>query len=535
MYQGFLISNYNTGYHTTKEPWLAPQDAFVEMQNCHLTDGVLSKRLGYQAIAQMKHGAAVQTYPVTGVWMHSSRGYRWLIACDTLRPCVLGDSAFVDISGGSDLFSGTWQNLFKFLTLDDKTYFTNNTTDGVFMFNGASFDISSPTAVTSVNLNLDSGAMTTVNMLFHLADRLMCYDVTEGGVYRPYRLRYSQALAVGNTPVWTDGYYLDIPTDDFPVCGRRLGKYVYIWHRKSLWVIRPTGDTAIPFAPDRVRTDLGGTSPFCCIPFEKGLLTIGHHDLLYFDGYATRKLNVPHLHDMISNFTWSALRYSYGAYDEPRQKVYIAMTDSSVNDRILEYDIENKNWTVHTVQALCMTFFDGSGFIPWDDADASFAYDGATLAEMPIEGTSDAGVRLSNLPEYPVIGKDDGFVYRLFNGTDDDGSDIDWLAKSAQLNPFKEKGLRASLGRVAVLVDTDATASFSIRLYKNGITTAYKTQTISCAGTGAQGGARHWETLHAGCEIGDFHTIEFYHSASANTPKVHATWLEMEPAGHIDP
>jgi len=81
------------------------------------------------------------------------------------------------------------------------------------------------------------------------------------------------------------------------------------------------------------------------------------------------------------------------------------------------------------------------------------------------------------------------------------------------------------------LVDTSATASFTINLYKNTSSTAYKTQTITCTGSGD----KHWESIHAGGEMGDFHQIEFTNDASANTPVIHATYLEMEAAGMIDP
>ena len=45
MYQGYLISNFNTGYHTTKEPWMAPRDAFTYMENAHCVDGILQSDL----------------------------------------------------------------------------------------------------------------------------------------------------------------------------------------------------------------------------------------------------------------------------------------------------------------------------------------------------------------------------------------------------------------------------------------------------------------------------------------------------------
>ena len=534
MYQGFLIANYNTGFHTTKEPWLAPQDAFVTLENARCQDGILTKRAGTAQLAQMIHDAAVQTTTVTGLHLHSSRGYKWLLACDTARPNVYDKTsgAMIDISGGSDIFTGRDSELFWFLTHDDKTYMTNNR-DGIYSFSGASFDPASPTAVAALDMSLDSGSMTAAHMLFLLNDRFLCYDVVEAGVHRPYRLRYSQALAYGNTPVFTGGFFLDVRTDDKPVTGRKLGRYVYLWHDKSLWVIRPTGDTDIPFAPDRIRGDLGSLTPNVCIPFDRGILTVGQKDLIHFDGYETRKLNLPQLNNILQQFTFLALKYSWGMYDEPNQRIYItfAASGSNLPDRILEYSITDKVFAIHKINAHTLAMYDNSGFIAWDDADAAFFKDGATLAEMPIAGGGANPDKLAAEQDFPVYGGRDGFVYRMFTGSDDNSAAYDFKATSARLNPFKDRGKRCSLASVAVLVDTSATATFDVRLYKNTSTTAYKTQTITCTGSGD----KHWETLHAGGEVGDFHQIEYYNSATANIPAIHATWLEMEPAGWLNP
>jgi len=172
--------------------------------------------------------------------------------------------------------------------------------------------------------------------------------------------------------------------------------------------------------------------------------------------------------------------------------------------------------------------YNGAAMPQWDDADAAYATDGATLAEMPIAGGLDV---ISEKAWFPVYGGRDGWLWRMFTGTSDNDVKYDFKAASARLNPFNKIGKRCSLGRVAVLVDTSATASFDVKLYKNTSSTAYKTQTITCTGNSD----KHWETLHAGGETGDTHQIEFSNDAKANLPVIHATWLEMEPAGHINP
>ena len=476
-YQGFLISNFSTGYQTTKQPWLAPADAFVTLENARCEDGILKKREGTLAMAQMKHGAAVQTTSITGLHCHNSQKSQFLIACDTARPNVYDPSAgaMIDVSGGSDIFDGTNQDMFWFLTFDDVTYMSNNY-DVPYKFVGDDYDPTGSYAVVEFNLDLNAAGtskMTAYNMLFHLNDRLLAYDIVEDGDHKAYRLRYTQALARGNTPVFTDGYYLDVPTDDTPVTGRRLGRYVYLWHEHSLWMIRPTGDTDVPYKPDFIRGDMGSQSPRVCIPFDKGFLTVGHKDLYHFDGYEVRPANLPHLNNILDQFEWAALKYSHGIHDKTNKRIYItfAASGSTYPDRVLEYSLTEKLACVHLLDAHTMTMFNGHSIPLWnaaDDAYSAIAKNQQTSGTLTVGDTyrienwlSDddftnvggtnvddnefvasgttptkwtnssvlANITLSAMPiastsygfdreaYYPVYGGRDGFIYRMFTGT----------------------------------------------------------------------------------------------------------------------
>ena len=500
MYQGFLIAGYNTGFHTTKAPWMAPQDAFVTLENARCQDGILSKRAGSAHIAQMVHVTTPAATSIVGLHQHTSMGITWLIACDTTHCNVYDpDSGIMVEASDGAIFSGTASDMFWFQQIDGKTYMTNGV-NGVYYFNGDTYDPDDGTDVTALTLNNGSGTFTGVKMLFYLNDRLLCYDIVDQTYHKPYRCRYSQTLARGNTPVFTDGGYLDVPTDDTPVTGRRLGRYVYIWYQNSLWSIGPSGDTDTPFVPQIIRGDLGSMSRGVCIPFNKGLLTVGNKDLVFFDGYETKMLNLPNLNNILTQFSWAALKYSWGTYDECAQRIYItfAATGSTYPDRILEYCITEGLWAVHKLPVHSMAIFN-------------------TLA-----GTERS---------YPVIGGRDGWVSRLFTDTSDNDVAFAFTAKSGRFNPFLKQGKRVALGRVAVLVDVDAAASFTISLFKNTSSTAYRTQNVSCAGSGD----KVWVTMHAGGEIGDFHQIQFGNTLIDNSPVIHATWLEMEAAGSIDP
>lgn len=530
-YESFLISAFNTGLYSTTEPWKAPFDAFVMLENARVANGVLEKRLGTSQVAQMKHGTSGVTNAITGLYFHKYPHNDWLVACDKARVNVLdmANDVMLDCSGGSDIFDASDYDFHWFWQKDNKTYMTNGY-DGIYYIDFDSFDPDSVTAAQALSMTLDSGSMTSVGMMFGLVDRMIVLDIIEGGVHRPYRIRYSQALTRGLTPSFTDGNYLDFPTDDTPITGRQIGKYIYVWFEKSLWAIRPSGDTTLPIRTEKLRGDLGSKSRNVCIPFEKGVMTIGHKHLIFFDGYETRYLNMPKLREILADYNWASLKYSWGHFDEITNRIYITLTTSGTSaDRILEYDIEQKTFGLHKVAANCLATYNGAGVPTWDNADEYFASDGATLDEMPISGGY--GGVLGEQKWYMVYGGQDGYLYRLFTGGTDNGSVIDFTATTARLNPYSERGQRCALGRVAVLVDNDSSASFTLSLLKNTSTTAYKSQTISCDLAGDKG----WVSMHAGGEIGNSHQLKFYNSASSNRPRIHAIWLEMEPAGHIDP
>ena len=530
-FKPFLISAFNTGYYTSREPWKAPADAFVQMENCRVENGILEKRQGISQIAQMLYGSTPSTNPITGLYFHQYPHNDWLIAVDSTRVNVLdlANDAMIDVSGGSDILDASDYDLPWFWQKDNKTYISNGY-DPIYYLDLTSFDPDSPNTLTALSMALDSGSMTSVGMMFDISDRMVVLDIIEGGVHRPYRIRYSQTLARGNTPSFTDGNYLDFPTDDQPVTGRKIGRYIYVWFNNSLWAIKPSGDTTIPIKTERLRGDLGSRAKQVCIPFNRGILTIGKKHLVFWDGYETKYLDLPNLKDALDDFSYPMLEYSWGIYDECANKIFITLTTSGSDaDRVLEYNVVEKTFGVHKVDAKCLALYNGAGVPGWDDADEYYAYDGATLEEMPISGAY--GGVISRQKSYLVYGGQDGYLYRLFTGGTDNGSDIDFKALTARLNPFTEQGRKCSLGRVAVLVDTDATASFTLSLFKNTSTTAYKTQTITCSGNND----KHWESMHAGCESGDFHQLQFSNDDSSNRPRIHAIWLEMEPAGFIDP
>ena len=74
-----------------RDPWLAPQDAFETLSNCHIKRGVLEKRRGYSLYGQiLKIDTATlnptfSTNPVVGIFNHLSGSTENLLAADKTR------------------------------------------------------------------------------------------------------------------------------------------------------------------------------------------------------------------------------------------------------------------------------------------------------------------------------------------------------------------------------------------------------------------------------------------------------------------
>ena len=63
-YEPFLIAPFGTGLDTDVEPWMAPVDAFTEIENGHIHHGYIEKRLGYRFLACLVHGQVLSA--ITG-------------------------------------------------------------------------------------------------------------------------------------------------------------------------------------------------------------------------------------------------------------------------------------------------------------------------------------------------------------------------------------------------------------------------------------------------------------------------------------
>ena len=550
-YQNFLISDFQTGKDIGKEPWLVPSDAFPALENMQTDKGVLEKRLGYSLFAQMKHGAVAQTTTsITGIKTYMNDGMPELLIMDTARVNLYNavDGTMTDISSDTgtpaDIFTGKDLDYFSFVNWQNIGYMVNNV-DQIHQYPGGS------EAVVPFNYQFNStdsktNHLDTCKFLFIKDDRLFFLDTVEFGDWFPQRLRFSPTLQTDGLEA--GGGFVDAPTEHVICAASKLSNgNITVFMRGdnggSIWEIQNTGNTDVPYRWKEISDLEGCRSPYSAIPIRAGqdlrdgIAVVGISNILFYDGFRVRDLDEPKLRDIFDTFNDAKIRYifSYYQFEENHLLITFADSGSTFPDILLDYNARENSWTLHKSEQSffinCLGGFNGQKVPTWLEADdVVTGADGALVSAMEVDSRA---VRGSPKP-FTLLGMRNSKVYKwndgAFDGTDDDNGKITILAKSARLNPFIKEGQKVAMGAVKIFVDNDSTASFTLNLYKNTSSTAYKTQVISCDGSND----KFWTSMFANGEVGDFHRLEVTHTEKGNRPRIHAFDIEMRPAGRLD-
>lgn len=550
MYRPFLIADFKTGKAIGKEPWLVPQDAWPTLENMIVNKGVLEKRKGFSLFAQMKHGAVAQTTtPITGIKNHLKQGQPSLLITDNRRANYYNvvDGSMTDVSSDLgtpvDIFSGLLTDFFIFKNWLGVLYMVNNR-DQIHQWDGPG------NAVVPFNIQVSGDTKTnhidTCQAIYVIDDRMVLLGPTEFGDWKQGRLRYSPVLQ-------TDFTQPGGGTDDAETQGRitahgMIGKTVFAFFDEgdtgSLWRIRRTGNADIPLEWDRVTSTDGSRSPFSGIEFNNGLAAIGLSNILFADGTAIKPikfLDLPNARDILTEFNDSFIRFVYGFKQRERDQRHLLFTfadsSSSAIDRILDYNADENNYTIHkSAQSFFINMIGGfSGqtvpsFIELDDVVTS---DGDTMDNMDV----DSREVLGSTSPFTLLGMTNSRVYKWndgdFDGTDDTNGNIAMNALSARFNPFTKEGRKVACEKIGFLVDNDAGASFLTSIYKNSGSVAYKTKVISCD-SADDTVDKFWVWIFCDGEIGDFHRIQISHTERGNRPRIHAVMPFFDSAGRLD-
>lgn len=545
MYQPFLISGFKTAKSIGLEPWLSPPDAFPTLENMIVNKGVLEKRLGFSLFAQMKHGAVAQTAtPITGIhtYLHNSMPCLLIMddaRCNFYNPSV-SPPTMTDISSvlGApvDIFSGSSSDFFHFCNWQGVGYMVNNV-DQIHKWEGRG------NAVVPFDTKIDAddplvNQINTCRFMFIKDDRFCLLDTVEFGVWCHARIRFSPVLQTDFSAAGSG--YVDAPTQQRVCAAGYVGKNIAVYTQGgdsgTLWLIKSSGNIDIPFKWERITTTELIRSPYSGVEMKDGLAAVGATNIVFYDGFKIKDLDIPHIRDILSEFNDVFIRSVFGYRQRDKRHLLLTFAESSSSsiDRILDYNIMENNWTIHKSEQSffvnCIGGFTGQKVPIGAEIADVVAADVALIPDLTLDTRTVYGTP----KPYTLIGCRNSRVYKWgdgeYDGTDDDNGKIAIKATSIELNPFVDKGLKVACEKIGFLVDNDSGASFLASIYKNTGTTTYQTKTISCDGSND----KFWAWIFCDGEIGNFHKLEITHTEKGNTPKIHAIMPYFDSAGALD-
>jgi len=447
--------------------------------------------------------------PIMGIEnYYTNAGVSDLIIFDTKRACVYNSTTFeFDAIGTADIWSGNDANFFWVENYKERLFVTNNS-NRLKSYNGTAFsDVLVEFDTTSSGNELD-----TCLMVFVYKERLVLLRPTENGTSYPQRARWS---AVNNPDNYTLDEFIDAPTVDFIVAADFLGDDLIVWFETSIWALKFTQSSVLPFRWEKIVDTDGSSATFALNTFSNEQVGIGPTSIISTDGIDAVDINQK-IPDAVLSFDSNGFKYIYSVLIEELQLILISYPSigSSLNDKSLALNFENNTWADFSLGFHTYGFFAEQQDYTWENIglawdDIEFAWDDKSLQ---------AGYPLT------IAGNDTGTVFQLNTTGSDDGESIPVDIRTKKFNPYVAQGFKARLGWVEFLLTTDLNVVLTVEFYINHITTPYLTKTIDAIGDGQ----KTWKRINVGA-IGEFHSMRIYHDATNQTFEIHDINLYFKP------
>ena len=512
-YDTQLVADFASGYHTAKEPWLSPSDAFPTLYNARVEQGVLKKRTGYAELADTGEG-----YPIMGIHESMQYGHPTMLVCDTKR-CYVYDpwaETLTDLCDDTDTFTGTDRDFFWFQTWRDKCYLCNGV-DAIYVYDAKAGTFA---ALDTLGDSETDIAVQSAQMIFRYKSRLIFICPTIAGTCyrdRAYYTDINQTTVLSTN--WVRG---DI--EDIPISGCYMNTEPMVFcHEGVIAKIAYTRNSDAPFVWEQVWDSQGTLGPSRAPTHNRQALLVGHDHIYSWDGYKVVPVDLP-IRGQVARMSNFYARYMQAVVRKDKPILYLTYPNdgSTACDRLLEFNLDEGNFAVQKISMHCLgsgtghltTSGDNLDDLLGDDGDAEIVYSDADVIRHSTYGA----------PLYG--GGHTGKLYLLNYGTDDDDTDIESKVWSIPFNPYAPKDRKLKLGDVKILVTTHATKSCTVKLYKDLSTAEYKSTTLAADGTGG----KHWVTLHGDGEVGNFFRLAFV----GDLPDVHAVLLKTAAAGALD-
>lgn len=203
----------------------------------------------------------------------------------------------------------------------------------------------------------------------------------------------------------------DAPTNEIIVAAGFIRDILVVEFERSTWRLRFVNNNQNPFVWERVNIELGSSSTFSAIPFDKGLMSIGDRGIIISDGNDTLRFD-----EKIPDEIFTIRQANNGP-----QRVYgIRTFRTKLNywtfpspenpngiypDSVLVFNYDTKNWSFFDDCFTCFgNYYPSAVGYTWNDLDQPWpAYDNMSVANS----VSQEGV------ETVIAGNQQGFIFTL--------------------------------------------------------------------------------------------------------------------------
>ncbi len=296
-----------------------------------------------------------------------------------------------------------------------------------------------------------------------------------------YNQQSSDPLAARDD-IFGRGGASDAPTDDIIVAAGFIRDILVVYFTKSTWRLRFVNNSQNPFVWERVNVELGSSSTFSTIPFDKGLMAIGTRGIVVSDANDTLRFD-DKIPDEIFNIrqTNNGLQRVNGIRTF-RTKLLFWTFPNAENplgiypDNVLVYNYESQTWSFFDDCFTCFGYgYGSSSGLRWQDLTS----DWSSYTDV----TWDSGVSQEGY-ETVLAGNQHGYILQLeqTNGQNDPSLNItsfattvnstnhnlktgDWIKITGTTGVTSNDGV--SLNNRNFFVNVNDANSFFIREWKS--------------------------------------------------------------------
>lgn len=336
------------------------------------------------------------------------------------------NNSFVAITGPNSVWTGTdadffWMTNYQGSNAATNLFWVTNfvQADGIRYFDGTSW--TKPT----IAYNGAGDKILTCRIIIQFQNRLLFLKTVEevGGVPKLFfnRIRYSwlgdplnanafnQELPVG-------GNFLDAPVQQAIIAAEFIKNRLIIYFEDATLELAYTGNETQPFVFQRINAELGATSTFSEIPFDKEVLGIDNIGIHACNGANVDRIDgkIPQLPFSINN-TEDGRQRVFGIRDYYSEMAYWTFPNQDRTstvyfpNKMLIYNYVNNTWAINDDSITCFGYFLrtditpgarwGTTYTPWENL--TMQWNAGTYAQ--------ANTQFRTI----VMGNQQGFVYAL--------------------------------------------------------------------------------------------------------------------------